>query len=616
MAFADLHVHSSYSAHPSELFLQRIGTRESYTDPEAVYQLAMSRGMTFVTITDHNEIDGSLMLQEKYPLQAITGVEVTAYFPDNGCKIHILVYGFDVSQFQMINRLRSNIYELRDYIREQNLAHAVAHPTFSINKKLDLEHLERLFLLFDYFEGINGSRSRIGNEVLMDTLATLTPAKMDDLYNKHRIEPYSDTSWIKGMTGGSDDHGGLFIGKTHTCADAETPVQFLEALKNKCTTPGGRHNDFKGLAFSIYKVAYEFSKTRSTSLSFPLFHALNRLIFEQQPMRIKDKLMFEKMKYSRTARKNTIAFLLLELVNTFKKNGHLAVEAKLDLAYENISQIADEFLRLLITGIEQDLQHGDMIGVIKRVSGLIPSIFLSLPFFSTINLLHESRTLLNDLKSNHGNALKQRRKKVLWFTDALNEVESMRGVSPGDGNGGEADDVVIVSFTGQGVGQNSPADDFLPVPVIYSYTLPSPFNATVFMPSLLTSLRMIYDASPDEICVLTPGPLGLLGLLASRLLHVPCTGIYPSMMLHQMLAQVADEKMCMMIEDFTRWFYSLTDTIAVPSEVYADMLIMKGYDRGKLSVYRGPDARAPHTFAFTRVTCTPSQSPAFLQSPV
>jgi hypothetical protein len=88
------------------------------------------------------------------------------------------------------------------------------------------------------------------------------------------------------------------------------------------------------------------------------------------------------------------------------------------------------------------------------------------------------------------------------------------------------------------------------------------------------------------------------------------------MMLHQMLAQVADEKMCMMIEDFTRWFYSLTDTIAVPSEVYADMLIMKGYDRGKLSVYRGPDARAPHTFAFTRVTCTPSQSPAFLQSPV
>lgn len=616
MALADLHVHSSYSAHPSDWFLQRLGTRESYTDPEAVYQLAMSRGMTFVTITDHNEIAGSLLLQEKYPQQAITGVEVTAYFPDNGCKIHILVYGLDVSQFQTINRLRSDIYELRDYIKEQNLAHAVAHPTFSINKKLDLEHLERLFLLFDYFEGINGGRSRMGNEVLMEALGALTPEKIEDLYDRHRIAPYSDTPWIKGMTGGSDDHGGLFIGKTHTCADAETPEQFVEALKNKRTSPGGRHNDFQGLAFSIYKVAYEFSKTRSTSSSFPLFHALNRLIFDQRPMKIKDKLVFEKMKHSRTKRNNTIECLLKELVDTFKKNGNLAIEAKLELAYENIAVIADEFFRLFISGIEQDLQHGDMIGIIKRVSGLIPSIFLSLPFFSTINLLHESRTLLNDLQRTHGNALKPRRKKVLCFTDALNELVLMRGASPNDGNGGDANDVVIVSFPGQGEEQKIPTADFLPVPTIYRYSPPSPFNATVVMPSLLTSLRLIYDACPDEIHVLTPGPLGLLGLLASRLLHVPCTGFYPSMMLNQLLDQVEDEKMHMMIEDFARWFYSLTDAIAVPSESYADMLSMKGYDRGAIMACRSGDGRYRHAFAAAPVPRTPLHEPAFLQRPV
>jgi hypothetical protein len=572
--------------------------------------------MTFVTITDHNEIEGSLMLQTKYPQQAITGVEVTAYFPDNGCKIHVLVYGLDMSQFQMISRLRSNIYELRDYIREHNLAHAVAHPTFSINKKLDLEHLERLFLLFDYFEGINGGRSRMGNEVLMETLAALTPEKMEDLYKKHRIEPYSDTPWLKGMTGGSDDHGGLFIGKTYTFADAETPAQFLEALKNKRTSPEGRHNDFQGLAFSIYKVAYEFSKTRSSSLSFPLFHALNRLIFEQQSMRIRDKLVFEKMKYSRTSRNNTIECLLLELVDTFKKNGNLSIEEKLDLAYENISQIADEFFRLFIAGIEQDLQHGDMIGIIKRISGLIPSIFLSLPFFSTINLLHESRTLLNDLQGTHGNELKRKRKKVLWFSDALNELEPMKGALPGNGHSGDEDDVVIVSFPGQGEGQNFPTADFLFVPTIYSYSLPSSFNATVVMPSLLSALRMIYDACPDEIHVLTPGPLGLLGLLASKLLHVSCTGFYPSHTLHRILQQVADDKMRMMIEDFARWFYSLADTIVVPSETYVDTLSMKGYDRSKIMACRGGVCMPPRAFPATPVPCSSLREPAFFHHPV
>ena len=59
----DLHVHSKYSKHPSEWFLQRIGAKESYTEPELIYQLARSQGMDFVTITDHNKIDGALFLQ-------------------------------------------------------------------------------------------------------------------------------------------------------------------------------------------------------------------------------------------------------------------------------------------------------------------------------------------------------------------------------------------------------------------------------------------------------------------------------------------------------------------------------------------------------------------------
>ncbi|MGD8411331.1 MAG: hypothetical protein PVF25_14255, partial [Desulfobacterales bacterium] len=57
---ADLHVHSKYSQRPSQWFLQKIGCPESFTEPLDLYRIARNRGMTLVTITDHNRIDGAL----------------------------------------------------------------------------------------------------------------------------------------------------------------------------------------------------------------------------------------------------------------------------------------------------------------------------------------------------------------------------------------------------------------------------------------------------------------------------------------------------------------------------------------------------------------------------
>jgi|GEM_PF-4075019 len=37
MKKADLHCHSTYSEHPTEWFLQKLGAKESYTDPMFIY---------------------------------------------------------------------------------------------------------------------------------------------------------------------------------------------------------------------------------------------------------------------------------------------------------------------------------------------------------------------------------------------------------------------------------------------------------------------------------------------------------------------------------------------------------------------------------------------------
>ena len=56
----DLHVHSKYSTRPSQWVLQKLGCQECYTEPQTLYRLAKKRGMSLVTITDHNVIDGCL----------------------------------------------------------------------------------------------------------------------------------------------------------------------------------------------------------------------------------------------------------------------------------------------------------------------------------------------------------------------------------------------------------------------------------------------------------------------------------------------------------------------------------------------------------------------------
>ncbi len=59
----DLHCHSTASAVASSACSARSALPECATPPQEVYELAKRRGMDFVTITDHDTIDGALELE-------------------------------------------------------------------------------------------------------------------------------------------------------------------------------------------------------------------------------------------------------------------------------------------------------------------------------------------------------------------------------------------------------------------------------------------------------------------------------------------------------------------------------------------------------------------------
>ncbi len=581
MAKADLHVHSKYSDRPSEWFLQKIGAGESYTEPETIYQVAKERGMSFVTITDHNNVAGSLQLAEKYD-DAFTGVEATTYFPEDNCKVHLLIFGLTGEQFEEVQRIRNDIYQLRDFLLEKRLAHSLAHATYIVNQKLTIEHLEKLVLLFDVFEAINGGRSRSNNNIWFSYLKYLNEKSFEKLQKKYPIKPQRRNSWVKGFTGGSDDHAGIYIAQTYTLAAANGVDDFLTHIRERKAFAKGRYNDYTGLVFSIYKIAHEFSKDKSHSIikSLPLMN-FSDMIFGTRKANVLDQLsvMLLKANISKSYKRP-----ITDLIGKIRLQKVASIETNLDLLYEKIADITDEILSDLIQTAQTGLRNGDIFGILSHISSAIPAIFLTAPFFSSLKHLSNNRQLLTDIQARL--PIKSS-KKILWFTDTLND---MNGVSVTLKQLGwqfyaHNMDIRIVTslYEDEITGEIPP--NMLNLKAVYDFRLPYYEQYVIKVPSFLRALKEIHHIEPDEVFISTPGPVGMLGAVVARLFSIPLTGIYHTDFTLELGEIVNDEAAVELIERYTIWFYSLMDHIKVPTNAYMDILEERGLNRSKMSVF-------------------------------
>ncbi|MBZ0264234.1 glycosyltransferase [bacterium] len=582
MAKVDLHVHSKYSNRPSEWFLQKLGASESYTEPDQIYEMAKGRGMSFVTITDHNTMEGSLELSSKYS-DAFTGMEATTYFPEDGCKVHLLIWGADQNQFEAIMNYRSDIYELRDYLADVKLAHSVAHPTYAINGMLSIEHMEKLVLLFDVFESINGGQGHASNSTLYYYLKYLTEDVFEQLQIKHQIKPQRRNSWVKGYTGGSDDHGGIYIGQTYSMAGATTPEEFLSHVRGRKSFAKGRFNDFQSLAFTVYKIAHDYSRQHSKPISnFFGVGGFSNLIFGQRKANLLDVFTVLSLKAdSQKGYKKQIADLLSEI----QRSKITSIQDNLDKLYDTIANISDEMLEGLVNSLSEKLKEGDFFSLISKISAAIPGLFLLVPFFTSLHHLNNNRKLLSDMRVD---LPRNDNRKILWFTDTINDLNGVSVTLRHLGWQFYANgiDISIVSCLTPDELSDALPPSMINLPVVSSFDLPFYEHLSIKIPSLLKALKQLHKFEPDEIFVSTPGPVGILGVLAARLFSLPLTGIYHtdfSMELSEISKD--DDNTVNRVESYTRWFYSMMDEIKVPTNEYIEILSQRGLGNKKMNVF-------------------------------
>lgn len=565
----DLHCHSLYSNRPSDWFLQKIGTSESYTTVDYLYQTQKQNGMDLVTITDHNVIDGCLELVDKHPEDTFISCEYTTYFPQDRCKFHVLCWNITKEQHSEISKVRENIYDLVTFLRAENIAHGLAHPLFSVNGRLTVSNFEEVIQLFDVFE-LNSAKDAFSNQYLE---LILSKAKKN----------YT-------LTSGSDDHSGLTLSRGYTVINGAHSVgEFFKLLslgKSEVHCEGSTPHT---LARHIYSIALQWLQSSNKIETYPeilqtYLLPSHELVKQTLSSKIINKFSSNKPKF--WSKNIFFYFLSLKI-----RDVDLKVTTDLPISqqfFKIIETATDQYISDLVQDVTNNITNNTMIDLFKN-SGIIIFLYLLLsPYLIGFSIFGAQRKLgrsiLRDFVDDELRPI-----KVAKFTDNFGTIDGVSKTLEDQlqeaNNSGK--DYTVISCVGNDLKSCNGFKFFEPVKV---FGAPEFSEQPICWPPLLKILDYCYEQQFTHIHTATPGPMGLIAMLVAHTLGLPLYSTYHTQ-IPQFIGELTEDGF---LEDiawrYIVWFYSNCKTVFSPSEDTRQDLIAHGLDSGIIKVYpRGVD---------------------------
>lgn len=246
MTRADLHVHSCYSTQSGTLRFLR--SRDCYSTPMAVYEVAKSRGMDVVTLTDHDTIDGCLALLNAHPLDDFfVSEEVSCVWPGADLQVHLGVYGMTEALHRQLQPLRGDVFAVIDALTASDVFFSLNHLFHFYREQVPLETYLRLLSLVPAVEARNGTMLRAHNELI---------ARLARGWPHHaglQVQP------PVALLGGSDAHTLRRVGQTWTQSQGATGAEFLGSLRQGLAEPGGNHGTAMTVAGDTYGVVARYA---------------------------------------------------------------------------------------------------------------------------------------------------------------------------------------------------------------------------------------------------------------------------------------------------------------------------------------------------------------------
>lgn len=609
----DMHCHSWASDKPVIAALGMVDCPECYSPPEKVYEQAKLRGMDLVTITDHDEVRGAVELVERGFEGVVVGEEVTVYFPEDRCKLHVLVWGLTPEEHEQIGALglREDVYQFAAWLRERDLAHALAHPLYVQNGRLGVWHLERCALLFRAFESLNGAHSGTHVDALARFLDDLTPTRARSLSELHGLEPLWPKPWIKPLTAGSDDHGLLNIGRTWTGTPSGADgkpldgAEFLRRVMAGKAEVGGAAGRSDLLAHQLAAVGLRWYADNFHGRAKPrqqvVASKLARFAGVDLPRPGKAALVWDTLK-RKALREDTslpiVTALRAELKPLLEKYPDLA--SLLDPAaqtdgppiaqHARMAEFSDDLSealgRSMAGGAVKALRDRDKVGLVDHLTSYAIVQAARIPYILSLFHQNKERQMLEKLQHDasrpgSGASPLERPMRVSLFTDTLGDVNGVcrfiQNVAEQANKTGR--DLRVVTSTTFETPDWANIYNFAPA---FATKMPRYEQLEIVLPPLMRILRHVDEHQPDVIHISTPGPVGVIGFIAAKMLRVPVLGVYHTDFPAYIDHLFDDHAFTKMAETFMRKFYEPFTAIFTRSTDYVDALSDLGLNRERI----------------------------------
>jgi glycosyltransferase involved in cell wall biosynthesis/predicted metal-dependent phosphoesterase TrpH len=605
----DMHCHSTASE-VSKLGVQRAaGLPECATPPEEVYELAKRRGMDFVTITDHDTIDGVMQIADRPDV--FVSEELTAHFRGELSRaVHVLCYDIIPDDHAWLQANAHDVELCAAYMYERDIACALAHPYYTVDATpLTARHRRRLSELFGVWEVRNGARAAELNRPAATYVAT------------------RETIGI----GGSDDHAGVDIGRTWTEAPpAATPQEFLAHMRAGRVLARGAQGGAAKWAHAAIALAARSLGREDPAVGAPDGDGAGTAgsgttgageVSPGRPDPQRVMAMVLRLLREGDARQGTTgatgafspddARCLLRAWLAAVELDHLDVPGLIAYMQEDTFSHGDLYRRAcrlherkLRAAVELALRAatGREADVLAAAEGLFEGCIAAIPYAPATAFLAGERTklarLLADRRSfdprSVGGDGEARRVAILadgigsthGVTRTIEEIRQ-RGV-PG--------------YEIEVVGTDPEVDRRLPA--VAEIDVPYYPGLQIGVPSLPAAVRALADGTFDAIHVCSPGPVGVAGALLARALGLPLIGSY-----HTELTTYADlrsgrPELAGAMAMGVGAFYRACDIVLSPSAASDEALAAIGmpaerimrWDRGVDTARFDPSLRAPGLF--------------------
>ena len=484
---ADLHCHSTAS-HESRLGIQTaLGLPECATPPEEVHELAKRRGMDFVTITDHDTIDGVLAIADRPDV--FISEELTVGFKGEPQAVHVLCLGITPGDHEWLQAHNDDVEACAEYLHGNSIACALAHPFYAVAAPLTARHRRRLARLFPVWETRNGSRAKELN----------MPAAI-------YIETHGGTG-----VGGSDDHAGVDIGRTFTeTAPASTPEEFLRRIRRGEADARGDQGSAAKWAHSAMALAVR---------------SLGRGEGESGPDPRAVMTMIERVMSQGEKREGALAEELGPDDARALLRGWLdSVDLDLD-AHELIAFMqADDFShadlfrrarrrheRALAKAVEHTLETAAAQGDFALAAlGLFAACVPAIPYAPAAAFLGREKQKLTRREGEP--------RRVALVADG---VGGMHGVTH---TLDEIRDRGVAGFEVDVIGTDSCVDRRLSA--VAEVDIPFYEGLKVGVPSLPAAVEALAEGRYDLVHLCSPGPAGVAAALIARIMELPTVGSY------------------------------------------------------------------------------------------